>query len=260
MDAVVIAGGIPSEEEPLYPYTMGKPKALMDLCGKPMIQWILDALEGAKTIDQVVIVGLPEESRLVGDKIKFYVPNQGGMLNNIRAGVEKVLDFNPSAQHVAAVSSDIPGITPEKVDWVVNTSQQTDDDIYYCVVTRQVMESRYPASNRSFVRLKDVEVCGGDLNVLRTMLVTGNDELWEKIVAARKNAFKQAALLGYDTLVLLMLHVITLEGAVKKVSKRINLKGRVLLCPYAEIAMDVDKPHQLELMCADLGAQVQKSS
>jgi len=258
MDAVVIAGGIPSEGEPLYPYTLGKPKALMDLSGKPMIQWVLDALEGADTIDQVVIVGLNEDSAVVGEKIKSFVPNQGGMLNNIRAGVEKVLELNPAVHHVTVASSDIPGITSENVNWVVKTSQETDDDLYYCVVTRQVMENRYPTSNRSYVRLKDAEVCGGDLNVIRAMLVTGNDELWERIVAARKNAFKQAALLGYDTLLLLMLRMITLEGAAKKVSKRINLKGRVLLCPFAEIAMDVDKPHQLELMCADLAEQTQK--
>jgi hypothetical protein len=102
------------------------------------------------------------------------------------------------------------------------------------------------------VKLKDVEVCGGDLNVIRKMTVTGNDKLWEKIIAARKNAFKQAALLGYDTLFLLLFRMITLEAGVKKVTRRIGLSGRVLLCPYAEIAMDVDKPHQLEMMREDL--------
>jgi hypothetical protein len=163
-----------------------------------------------------------------------------------------VLEINPAAGHVAVVSADIPGIQPEHVDWVVRTSMQTDEDVYYNVITRQVMETRYPGSKRSYTRLKDVEVCGGDLNVVRTMTVTGNDELWERIIAARKNVFKQAALLGYDTLLLLLLRQITLEGAIRKVTKRVNLTGRALVCPYAEIGMDIDKPHQLELMRADL--------
>jgi hypothetical protein len=30
------------------------------------------------------------------------------------------------------------------------------------------------------------------------------------------------------------------------------LKGKVLVCPYAEVGMDVDKPHQLEIMRLDL--------
>jgi len=28
----------------------------------------------------------------------------------------------------------------------------------------------------------------------------------------------------------------------------LQLKGKVLLCPFAELGMDVDKPHQLELV------------
>jgi GTP:adenosylcobinamide-phosphate guanylyltransferase len=255
MDAIVIAGGIPGPDEPLYPYTQGKPKALLDLCGKPMIQWVIDALEKAALIDRIVIVGLSEGNGISGGKIHSFIPNQGGMLNNIRTGVRSILASNPNARHVIIASSDIPGVTPEKVDWMVNTAMQTDDDVYYYVVSRQVMESRYPSSKRSYVRLKDVEVCGGDMNVIRSVLVEGNDELWERIVDARKNAFKQAALLGYDTLLMLLFRMITLEGAARKVSKRIKLHGRVLLCPYAEIAMDVDKPHQFEIMRADLAGR-----
>jgi len=56
---------------------------------------------------------------------------------------------------------------------------------------------------------------------------------------------------------LLLLRMITLEGAVKKVTKRLNLRGRAILTPYAEIGMDVDKPHQLEIMRADLAQRPQ---
>ena len=157
---------------------------------------------------------------------------------------------------MAVVSSDIPAVLPEQVDWVVRTAQESDDDIYYNVVTREVMEKRFPGSNRSYIHLKDMDVCGGDLNVVRASLVNGSDELWEKIIASRKNAMKQAALLGYDNLLLLLLRQISLENAVRRVAKRLNLTGRALVCPYAEIAMDVDKPHQLEIIRADLSKRI----
>jgi hypothetical protein len=133
---------------------------------------------------------------------------------------------------------------------------QTDEDIYYNVISRPVMESRFPGSKRSFVHLKDVEVCGGDLNVVRTMTVTRDEALWEKIIDSRKSALKQAALLGFDTFLLLLLRQTTLEGAVSRVAKRLQITGRALLCPYAEVGMDVDKPHQLELVTADLCRQL----
>jgi hypothetical protein len=105
-----------------------------------------------------------------------------------------------------------------------------------------------------------MEVCGGDMNVVRAKTVTANEDLWEKIIASRKNVFKQAALLGYDNLFLLLLRQITIDNAVKRVTKRMDISGRVIICPYAEVGMDVDKPHQLEMVRADLAKRSQVAS
>lgn len=252
MDAIVIAGGIPKPGEPLYEFTQGQPKALLDVAGKPMVQWVLDALGGAKTIDQIVLIGLSEEDGLACQKPITYVENQGGLLQNVRAGIEKVLDLNPQAQHVLGVSADIPAIRSEMVDWIVNTNLETDLDLYYTVIPRQVMEERFPNSNRSYTRLKDAEVCGGDLNMIRASTVKTNDELWDRILAARKSVFKQAALLGYGNLFLLLTRQVTIEGAVKRVTKRMDITGKAVVSPYAELGMDIDKPHQLEILREDL--------
>jgi hypothetical protein len=77
-------------------------------------------------------------------------------------------------------------------------------------------------------------------------------DTWENLINNRKNPLKQASVFGFDTLVLLATRQITLEGAVAKLSKRLNLKGRAIVWPYAEAGMDIDKPHQLELVRADL--------
>lgn len=252
MDAVVTAGGIPQPGEPLYEFTQGKYKAMLDIAGKPMIQWVLDALEAAHSVARVVVVGMDDSNGLEGSKIAAFLPNQGGMLDNIRGGTEKMFEINPQVNHVLTVSSDIPAITAEMVNWLVETAMQTDHDAYYNIITREVMEARYPTSRRSYVHLRGMEVCGGDLNVIRARIVLGKEELWERIIAARKNAFKQAALIGYDTLFLLLFRALTIEGAEKTAAKRLGLSARALLCPYAEIGMDVDKPHQLEIMRADL--------
>jgi GTP:adenosylcobinamide-phosphate guanylyltransferase len=257
MDAIIIAGGIPEPDEPLYEYTPGQPKALLDIAGKPMVQWILDALSGAETIDRVVLIGLSEEDSLECTKEITYVSNQGGMLQNVRAGMEKVLEINPDANHVLGVSSDIPAINSEMVDWMVKENEGTDLDLYYTVIRRKVMEERFPNSNRSYTRLKDAEVCGGDMNMIRATTVRTNDELWDRIVAARKNVFKQAALLGYGNLILLLSRQLTIDGAVKRVTKRMDITGRAVFSPYAEIGMDVDKPFQLEIVRADLMSKQQ---
>jgi GTP:adenosylcobinamide-phosphate guanylyltransferase len=252
MDAMVTAGGIPQPDEPLYEFTRGNSKAMLDVAGKPMVQWVLDALSNSKLIERVLLIGLGPENGLTCTKPLSFLPNQGGMLDNIKAGMAKVLELNPTSHHTLIVSSDIPGITGEMVDWVINAAMQTDDDGYYNVITREVMEARFPGSRRSYGHFKDIEVTGGDMNVFRTMTTTGRDDIWEALIGTRKNVLKQAALIGFDTLFLLLIRQITLEEGIKRVCKRLNLKGRAIICPYAEVGMDVDKPFQLEIMRADL--------
>jgi hypothetical protein len=82
--------------------------------------------------------------------------------------------------------------------------------------------------------------------------VHSNVELWDRIVASRKSVFKQAALLGYGNLILLLSRQLTLAGAVKRVTKKMNITGKAVISPYAELGMDVDKPHQLEIVRAEL--------
>lgn len=250
--AIVIAGGIPQDGEPLYPLSQGKAKALLQIAGKPMIQWVLEALENASQIGNVIVVGvsLPENVRV--NKLQATIPNQGEMLSNILEGMKKLLEIEPTAHHVVLASSDIPAITGEMVDWLVQTTMQTDEDVYYTVIERRVMEAKYPSSRRSYTRLKDIEVCGGDMNVVRATLAAGNQEMWKKIIAARKNVFKQAALIGLDTLLLLLVRQITLEQAVRTVASRMKISGRAIVCPYAEMGMDIDKLHQFEIVEADL--------
>ena len=252
LDAVVTAGGIPQPDEPLYPYTEGKNKALLDVAGKPMVQWVLDAMSNASTINNVIVVGLSEESGITCKKPLYFVPNQGKMLDNFRAGVTKALEINPDVVFTIFASSDIPGITGEMVDWVVNTSLETDDDIYYNVITQQVMEARFPGSNRTYMHLKGMDVCGGDMNIVRASIAADESDIWEKISNARKSPLKQVSLIGYDTLFLLLLKQLTIEKIIDKVARQLNVKGRGIECPYAEIGMDVDKPHQLEIIRADL--------
>jgi GTP:adenosylcobinamide-phosphate guanylyltransferase len=255
MDAIIIAGGIPQEAEPLYEYTQGASKAMLDIGGKPMVQWVLDALSGAAEIDKIVVVGLSEEEGIDSDKISAFVPNMGDLIANVRAGVNKTMEINPQTNHVIVVSSDIPAITSEMIDWLVNASKGSDLDLYYTVIERQVMEKRFPTSKRSYVRLKDVEVCGGDVNIIHASLAASDSDIWNRLLDSRKNAVKQAAIIGFDTLLLMLLHAVTLDKAVGKVVKRLKITGKAVLCPFAEVGMDVDKPNQLDLLRDDLASR-----
>lgn len=255
MHAVITAGGTPQPKEPLYEQTQGGFKALLEIQGKPMIQWVLDAISGAKLVERVVVVGLPPFTNLNCSKPLTILPDQHGLLENLKAGIDEILKQDPQTVQLLAGSSDIPSITSEMVDWLVQTVLESDHDIYYNVIERSVMEKRFPGSNRSYTHLKNLEVCGGDFNAVRASIVSANNSLYTRLIDARKSSLRQASLLGYDTLFMLLLRQLSISEAAEKVSKKLGIKGRAILCPYPEMGMDVDKPHQLEILTADLARQ-----
>lgn len=252
MDAIVTAGGIPQEGEPLYEYTRGLPKSMLEIAGKPMIQWVLDALGGSELVGNVVVIGLSQTNGLTCSKPLYFLPNQPSMFDNLVVGAQKLQQLNPETRFVMAVSSDIPTITPEVVDWTARSASESEHEVYYVVIPRDVMEKRFPGSRRSYTRLKDMEVCGGDLHVFQISVIKSNFDVWQQLFGARKNVFKQAAIIGYGTLLLLMLRRLKLKDALRRVAARLNVSGRVLVSPYAELGMDVDKPFQFDLLNQDL--------
>ncbi len=252
MHAVITAGSKPATGDPLYEYTRGRYKALIEIAGKPMIQWILDALSGSKLVESVVIVGLPPFTNLHCEHPILILEDQGGLLENNRAGVQELLKVYPQAEHTLLLSSDVPAVTAEMIDWVAAAVMGCEHEFVYPVIERSVMEKRFPGSRRTYLKLKNHEVCGGDVIGIRTDLLTRDNPVWQKIIATRKNPIQQAAILGFDTLFLILLRQLTVEEAGNSIGKRLGIKARALLCPYAEIGMDVDKPHQLQLMEAEL--------
>jgi GTP:adenosylcobinamide-phosphate guanylyltransferase len=256
MHAIVTAGGTPRPKEPLYEETQGRYKAMLDIGGRPMIQWVLDALSAAAGVDQVVVVGLPVFTDLSSAKPLTLLPDEGSMLGNLKAGVDELRKIDPTVGKFLAVSSDIPAITSEMVEWMIEAVEESDHEIYYNVIKRSAMEQQFPNSRRSYTHLKELEVCGGDINAVHASIVDPQNPLYQRIVAARKSTVRQASLLGYDTLLLLLLRRLSLEDAAELVSKRLGIRGRAILCPFPEIGMDVDKPHQLDILRAHLTRQM----
>lgn len=250
MHAVMVAGGTPTPDDPLYAYTGGRPKALLEVAGKPMAQWVMDALDSAASVEAIVVVGLEAASGLRAHKPVRFVTDRHGLLPNSQAGLAEVRAMDRSAAQAMILSGDIPALTSAIVEARIRSADPAAD-LDYIAIDRRVMEARFPNARRTYVRLRGLEVCGGDMNIVRVDLAT-DDRLWELLLAARKSVWRQASLVGWDTLFFLLLRRLELEVAVQRVSRRLHIRGRAHLFPHAEAGMDVDKPHQLELIRRDL--------
>ena len=240
-------------EDPLYNEGREGHRSLIDIHGKPMVQWVLDALNRSDSVGDVYVMGLGPGYGLEAIKPIHFLADEGGLFENIRSGIFQATQEHPSQSKVLLVSSDIPTLQPEMVDWLV--AQVVEDPtkmLYYNVIPQTVMEARFPDSRRSYVRFKDIAVCGGDMNVVDRQLYSVESPLWKRLSEARKHPIKQMGLLGMDNLILIGLRTLTLEVTVRRICKRLNIAAKALISPYAEVGMDADKPSQLEILRRDL--------
>ena len=251
MDVIILAGGR-SENDPLAEKANGKPKSMLQIAGKPMVQWVLDAVNYAPSINTVALIGVDEIQNLSCDKSLLILPDLGSLMANIQQGAQTFLDLHPEETHILSMSADIPTVTSEIVEAMIKEYTGFSYDIYYSVVEREIMEKRFPGSKRTYIKVKDGEICGGDLNCFSKRAALDPNALWKELIRLRKNPLKQAAMIGLDTLVLLQMGKLTLDQAAGRVCRRMGITGKALRVPFAEIGMDVDKPFQFDMVEADL--------
>jgi GTP:adenosylcobinamide-phosphate guanylyltransferase len=257
MDAVIMAGGIMAVDDPLYGESPNGIRSMIELMGKPMVQWVIDALDASKAVAELYLIGLSPESGITATKPLHFVPDQGGMFENVRRGVIQATEDHPERSKVLVVSADIPAIQPPMVDWVVkNVMENPGQLVYYTVIPQKVMDERFPDANRSYIRLKDMAVCGGDLHAVDKGFFDKESPIWHKLTNARKHPLQQAWMIGFDTLFLIALRMITLQGTVNRVCQRLDINGKAFPSPYAELGMDADKPHQLAILRQHLEARL----
>ncbi len=248
MNVLITAGGIPAAEDSLYEATRGGYKALIPLAGKPIIQWIVDAFSACPGIGDLVIVGLPPETPIQSSHKLHFLPDQGDMILNIRSGLEGLRKIAPDDEYTLLCAGDIPALSSKMIIWMLNALPGLEADLVYTIVERNVMESAFPDSNRTYLKLKDKEVCGGDIFAIRLDRRIQELPIWEDLVAARKKPLKQAAIFGFDTLFLILTRQITVSQLEQKLSGKLGLTARTLSTPYAEMGMDVDKLFQLRIV------------
>lgn len=252
IDCILMAGGSPREEDLLYEYTQGKPKALLDLAGKPMAQWVLDALDAAPSVGKIVVAGLEDEGALSSPKIVQFVPDQGSMLRNAMGAVEWMLKANPETDRVLSCSADVPLLTGPIVERLLAQCTDPTVELYISTVPRERMEQRFPESRRSYVHFSDGDYAGGDVHVGASYIAHKYRDLWEGLFASRKNALKQAARLGPLFFAKLLARRLSLAELERRVRDKFGINGRAVITEDAEIGMDADKPFQLEICRREL--------
>jgi CTP:molybdopterin cytidylyltransferase MocA len=243
-DAVVLAG---SDPEAWLAEEGVDNKSLLLIDGKPMVQYVLEALAASAYHANTILVGsFPLTGDLAG-LVQIQVPAGDTMEENIRRGVAKT-----TADLVTVLGSDLPFITTQDLDRVMETVERIPASLYLPVIRKEDIEARFPGSKRTYAHLTEGSVKAGNMLFFRREDWPLVEQFMADVVAGRKKIWKLAKIFGWNYVLRLIagrLSIAQLENAVARFIKR-PVKAVMMDAPG--LGVDVDKPEDLILARAIL--------
>ncbi|PQA87071.1 GTP--adenosylcobinamide-phosphate guanylyltransferase [Marinicaulis flavus] len=256
--AIVIAGKRPGTD-PVAAARGQTYKALVEIHGQAMIARVLDALSQAPAIARIVLVtedaigpldaipGVAEaKTRLPVERVRA--------APTISASVCAAIEARENDPRFLIATADHPLLTKDMVNDFLDRSQGKPG-VSIALVARETIEDAYPQMQRTYLKFRGAEVSGANLFAINDRSGLNAVRFWEKVEANRKRPWKLAAAFGPLNLIGFALKLFSIDTAFRRAGKIVRCPAHAILLPYANAAIDVDKPSDLEQVEAILAAR-----
>ena len=251
MTAIVLAGDR-TKADSLISHSEASCKALIDIDGIPMVRRVLNALRSSRVVANILLAG-PEASEVATDKplsdwieageIAWREPEDSPSTSAYHA----MQALDPEVP-VLLTTADHPLLTAEITDAFGRQSLADDVDVTVGLAPHALVAEAYPGIKKTVLRFSDGEFCGCNLFAFLTPEGRRAANFWRKIEQERKKPLLLIGLLGWWAVIRYRLGVLPLEEALAKLSKRLGLRIRAVILPYANAAIDVDSIADLVLV------------
>ena len=234
VDAVVLAGGDGRVVDPTSRF-----KGLLPIAGKPMVEWVVDALAQSPSVHEIAVV-VPTAENLGPwvDKVDKLVVSDGSFSENVVAGVRSFREQRP----LLLATGDIPALTADAVEEFVRMSVESGAEVTYPLVREEDMVADFPGSERTFIKIAGGSVTGGNVVYIEPSVVERNAEVGQKLFDTRKSAVQMARILSFRFVVRLVTGRLRVADVERRMEKLLNAKCAAIFTSQASIGADVDKP------------------
>jgi GTP:adenosylcobinamide-phosphate guanylyltransferase len=243
-DALVLAGG--GKAEPLTEQEGVSNKAFIMLNNRPLLSYILQALEEAPSVDRIVAMGPQidlEILRQEGYNIEI-LPEKESMLDNVAAGLEALDQDRLSL----VVTSDIPLLTAKVLEEFIRLCAPFEHDFYYPILSRETCQGSFPETERTYVRLREGHITGGNLGLVNPRWFSDNRDRLEVFISYRKKPLKLLKILPPALIIKYLFKSLSVNDLEHFLSRLLRFRAKAVACDCVEIGVDVDKISDLELI------------
>lgn len=243
MNAIVLAGA--PNKGALRQVSPVQYEAEIEIAGRPMLEYVVLALERVQSINQIVIVGYESMLSTNGSAGKHFTFVKPGP--SVIESLENGINALNSEEPVLILTSDIPLITQEALEDFLHRCSGQAGDIYYSFVPKTINDQKYPGVQRTYVRLKEGTFTGGNLVLLSPEIIRKKLTTLTKAIALRKKPLQLCRMLGWWYLCKLLFGTLTIKEIEDRVAEVLGVKAVGIVSPYPEVGIDVDKPSDLKL-------------
>jgi GTP:adenosylcobinamide-phosphate guanylyltransferase len=240
--AIILAGQRPGPDA-LADHFGTEWKALVDVCGQPMLGRVVGTLRDVPMIKKIVILAQSPDVAapfLSHDGRVEYHQSSAGIASSIYAIAGSTIAPWP----VLITTADHPLLTPEMVMEFLSAANA---DVSVAMVERTSMLARFPDAKRTWLKFLDGAWSGANLFALKNDAAKNALLLWANAEKDRKHAFKLFWHFGPVLALRAISRTIALRDALKKGGRRIGITAQLIPMADPCAAIDVDKlsDHQL---------------
>ena len=249
--AIVLAGTRPGGDA--LARTSGvSHKCLLPVGGTPMLSRVLNALAASNLVGPIAISidspllldGLDTVTRLSGEGSLRLLPSGERPSLSLLNAVEALGEPFP----VLVTTADHALLKPSLVECFIREALDSKADIVAGLASEAVIRRAYPDTKRTYLGFRDGRYSGCNLFAILNRRGVGAVKFWRRIEQDRKQPWKIARALGLRTLARYLIGGLTLSDALQQISRVSDCKATAVVLPFAEAAVDVDKPEDLLLV------------
>jgi GTP:adenosylcobinamide-phosphate guanylyltransferase len=222
-------------------------KCLVEVGGIPMLKRVVQTLLAHPAIAGISVA---IDDRSVGELALGDLRSEVVFVPTAESAARTVLLFLRSSvikEPILLTTADHPLLTADMLDRFFAGSEEQAADVTVGLASAETILAAYPNAVRTFLRFGKERFSGCNLFGLKSAGAIRAVEFWHYLEPLRKKPWRMMAAFGPYALLRFTLGNLNLAQAFAIASRRIGVIARPVVLPFADAAVDVDKPADKEL-------------
>lgn len=247
-DALVLAAGRGPDDPMAQAYGVSH-KCLVPIAGVPMLTRVLRVLVAAPEIGRIMVsTDRPDIADALAGAEGIKAVETTGAAGSAPASVIAAANSGKLRFPLLVTTADHALLTAGMVAHFLAASRDSDADLTVALARAEIIRAAYPDTRRTYFSFGRDRVSGCNLYALNTEQALKAIAFWAQLDRDRKRPWRLMRAFGPVALARYATGRLDLERAFALASRRLGLVAEPVDMPFADAAIDVDKPADKELV------------